>query len=111
MGILKNAEFAVIDSKKFTRYCLNPDSVDGKHKARVFRSVLGYDLSNYAGLIAAIRVGILSQEAEYVRATAHGVLWRVDLPIAGPIGSAFVRTGWIYKGSDHVPRLVTAFIR
>lgn len=110
MPILENARTAIIEPVKFIDYCLNPHHGDGRHKARVFEAVLGFDQSNFADLIAAIRTGILTEEAVYLGETAHGLLWRVDLPIAGPNGTATVRTGWIYEKSQDVPRLTTAYV-
>jgi hypothetical protein len=106
MSSLANAARAVIDPDKFTKYCLDPRSRQGRHKARVFKAALGYDLSNYTD----IREGILEQHAEYQGETAHGRRWRVDLPISGPHGRAKVRTSWLYEGGNDVPRLTTAYV-
>lgn len=111
MAILKNADIAVIEPQKFTRYCLDPNSRNGQHKARVFKAALGFDLSNYIDLIKSIRDGIMIQEARCTGKTAHGELWQVDMPIAGPTGTASVRTHWIYEEGSDVPRLTTAFVR
>ena len=111
MPILKNAVIAVIDPNKLVGYCLDPNSRQGRHKARVFRAALGFDLSNYPDLIVAIREGILEQEAEFQSETPHGHRWRVDLPITGPNGrTATVRTAWIYEKGEDVPRLTTAYV-
>jgi hypothetical protein len=110
MPILKNARTAIIEPVKFVDYCLDPHHKDGRHKARVFKAVLGFDRTNYADLIAAIRTGIMAQEAEYLSETAHGFLWRVDRPITGPRGTATVRTGWTYEKGQDVPRLTTAYV-
>jgi hypothetical protein len=110
MPILQNARSAVIERAKLTRYCLDPDHEDGRHKARVFKAALGFDQANADDLISAIRSGIMTHEAEYLGETAHGFLWRVDLPIAGPRGTAAVRTGWIYEKGKDVPRLTTAYV-
>jgi hypothetical protein len=59
MPILKNARTAIIAPAKLVDYCLDPHHDDGRHKARVFKSVLGFDRTNYADLIAAIRTGIM----------------------------------------------------
>jgi hypothetical protein len=111
MPALRNADVAVIDPRKLTRYCLDPGSRLGGHKARVFKSALGFDRSNHVGLLKAIRDGILIAEARPVGRTAHGELWQVDLPITGPNGTASVRTGWIYEEGSDVPRLTTAYVR
>ena len=110
MPILKNARIAIIEPAKFVDYCLDPHHEDGRHKARVFKAVLGFDRTNHADLIAAIRTGIMNHEAEHMGETAHGLLWRVDMPIAGPKGTATVRTGWIYEKGQDVPRLTTSYV-
>jgi hypothetical protein len=110
MPILRNARVAVIDRAKLARYCLDPGHEDGRHKARVFKAALGFDRANAADLISAIRNGIMRHEAEYMGEMAHGFLWRVDVLIAGPGGTATVRTGWIYEKDKNVPRLTTAYV-
>ena len=110
MPILRNAHAAVIEQTKLTRYCLHPAHEDGRHKARVFKSALGYDRTNAADLISAIRTGIMTHAAQHVGTTAHGSLWRVDMVIDGPGGRATVRTGWIYEKGKDVPRLTTAYV-
>jgi filamentous hemagglutinin len=107
---LQNAALAVIDARKFTSYCLDPRGRQGRHKARVFKTALGYDLGNYGDLIASLRRGILNQEAEYQGETAHGERWRVDLTITGRSGRATVRTSWLYEKGNDVPRLTTAYV-
>ena len=111
MPLLRNADLAVIDPAKLTRYCLDPDSRQGRHKARVFEAALGFNRANYVDLLRAIRKGILTCDGRLIGRTIHGELWQVDLPIAGPSGAATVRTGWIYEEGSDVPRLTTAFFR
>lgn len=107
---LRHPGLAVIDPRKFTEYCLNPNSPRGRHKAAVFKSALGYDLSNYHGLIEQIRKGIIINRAEFVEQMPHGEIWRVDMPVTGPAGTAAVRTGWIYRKGKDVARLTTAYV-
>lgn len=38
---LPNAKEAVVEIGKLRDYCLNPNSVAGKHKSRVFAAALG----------------------------------------------------------------------
>jgi hypothetical protein len=111
MPTLRNANVAVIEPAKLTRYCLNPDSERGRDKARVFRAALGFVLSNHTDLAEAIRDAILVCEARFLGRTKHGELWQVDMPVAGPAGTAVVRTGWIYEEGSDVPRLTTAYVR
>jgi hypothetical protein len=46
MPILHGARSALIEPTKFVDYCFDPHQGDGRHKARVFRAVLGFDQSN-----------------------------------------------------------------
>ncbi|MDP2362396.1 MAG: hypothetical protein Q8M94_01365 [Ignavibacteria bacterium] len=39
---LPNKKKAVVDIRKLEEYCLNPFHQRGKHKAKVFKSVLGF---------------------------------------------------------------------
>jgi hypothetical protein len=107
----RNASAAVIEPAKLTLYCLNPDNERGRDKARVFKAALGFELSNYLDLVVAIRQAILVCEALFLVRTKHGELWQVDMPVAGPTGTAIVRTGWIYEAGSDVPRLTTAYVR
>jgi hypothetical protein len=54
MPDLRNAEIAVIEPRKLTRYCLAMDSREGQHKAHVFKAALGFDLSNHVDLIKSV---------------------------------------------------------
>jgi hypothetical protein len=38
--LIPNADNAVVDIRKLRDYCLNPDHDDGKHKARLFSTIL-----------------------------------------------------------------------
>jgi hypothetical protein len=87
----------VIDNKKIDGYALNPDHPDGSHKARVFKSALGYDRDNSQGLVDQIRDGVQRQAAVPKEIDEHGTRFGVDIPVTGPTGkSATVRTGSIY---------------
>ena len=110
MPALENADRAVIPTSKLLDYILNPTSEKGAHKARVFRAALGFTRLNHADLIAALRQGILENEAVLVREDRHGRHYRVEMTVNGPAGSARVVTGWIYDRGSDVPRLTTAFV-
>ena len=44
--IIPNAERAVVDVRKLRDYCLNSTHDEGKHKARLFESMLGMTASD-----------------------------------------------------------------
>jgi hypothetical protein len=110
VALLKNADRAVIDTRKLADYALNPDNPVGLHKARVFAAVLGFDRSNLHLLIEELRRGVVAQAAEPGLVDEHSARYRVDMWVTGPKGTATIRMAWIYRaGSDcpgtrHAPR-------
>ncbi len=109
MPILKNADRAIIDERKVRDYLLNPLHARGGHKARMFAAALGYRQFDHARLIKQIREGILRHEAVPIDHGPHGQRFRVEIPITGPAGSAIVRTLWIIRTDEDVPRLSSAY--
>ena len=110
MPILENAQAAIIDERKFMDYALSPSHPRGRDKARIFKTILGYDRVNAEDLIVEMRRAILRHEAVLVRQDRYGRHYRVDLTLDGPHGTARVRTGWLYDRGSDVPRLTTAFV-
>jgi hypothetical protein len=109
MPILRNADRAVIDERKVRDYLLNPLHARGGHKARMFAAALGYRRFDHARLIKHIREGILTHEALRIDAVPYGERFRVEIPIVGSGGSAVVRTLWIIRTGEDVPRLTSAY--
>jgi len=116
MTPLLNYERAIIDESKLVRYALNPNSERGKHKARVFQSALGFNLSNWAQLKQAILDALPIHHARFINETVFGRKYEVLLSMRGPNGQlANIITIWQYDHeSDRdiysdVPRLVTLY--
>jgi hypothetical protein len=106
---LANYQEAVINPDKLKNYALNPTSDSGKHKARVFKSVLGFDQSNWELLSQSILAELPYHEATLKEEDQHGKRYTVVLPITGPSGNtADVLTGWIIDPGCDYPRLTTA---
>jgi filamentous hemagglutinin len=110
MAILKNADKAVIDERKIRDYSLNPNHTVGGHKARLIRATIGMTRLHYRDLIDQIKQGILVCEAEPRGDYKGQALFRVDVLVTGPRGTATLRTGWIYEEGNDAPRLTTAYI-
>lgn len=58
--ILPNANKAIVDIKKLEGYCLNTSHPRGKHKAKVFKRVLGLT-ANDARLLSAKLKEVVSE--------------------------------------------------
>lgn len=102
---------AVFTPKKIFGYALNVDHPRGGNKARVFAAALGFTADNGDLLISALREGVPRQPAKLLEQTTHGDLYRVDVPVTGPAGSAIVRTGWLVEPGADGPRLTSAFVK
>ena len=60
---LPNGDRSVIDPRKVADYCLSPDHEDGRHKAHLFRAVLGLTLDNADTLLDALREAAAKEDA------------------------------------------------
>jgi hypothetical protein len=109
MPILRNADRAIVDERKIRDYLLNPLHARGRHKARMFAAALGYDRFDHMTLIRQIKQGILTHEAAFIDLMPHGERFRVEISLDGPAGSAIVRTLWIIRTGEDVPRLTSAY--
>lgn len=110
MQKLPGGEYAVVDRMKLTEYCLNPLHPRGKHKARVFASVLGIaacdaDLLRSA-LLEAARIG----NAKAAASDRFGDRYVIDFRMLGPRGTGTVRSTWIVRSGEHRPRLTSCFV-
>lgn len=107
---LPNAEEAIVDLRKLRDYCLSPEHERGKHKARVFHSVLGFSQENAQQLREALLEAVLHEDARQTRADQYGVRYVVDFEMSGPSGRATVRSGWIVRSDEEFPRLTSCYV-
>jgi len=107
---LPHRDQAVLDIRKLEDYCLSPSHPRGRHKARVFREALDLQRSDAAWLQVALLEAARSSEAAQVAADAWGTHWRLDATITRQGKSAVVRTIWIVRTGESVPRFVTCWV-
>lgn len=106
-----NSESIEIPPAKLTEYALNPNHIDGKHKAKVFETTLGYTLDNYQDLIDNVYRNINKFPFSQIGSNDQGELFRCDIAMSGPNGkTAVVRTGWITENDSGLYRLTTIFV-
>src|SRR5918912_1204013 len=105
---LPNYQKAVIPRGKLEDYVLNPTHKDGRHKARLFKSILGFEKSHWQELAKAILNELPYQEAMLSREDQWGKYYLVSLPIVGLNGNtAIVQTVWIIGTGTDYPSFVT----
>ena len=105
---LPNYEKAFIPRSKLEDYVLNPAHRDGQHKARLFKSILGFEKSDWQKLEKAILDELPYHEAVLSREDRWGKFYSVSLPIVGPNGNtAIVQTIWKIETGKDYPSFIT----
>lgn len=105
---LPSYEKAVIPRSKLEDYALNPAHTDGRHKARLFKSILGFEKADWQKLEKIILDELPYHEAVFSLEDKWGKFYSVSLPIVGLNGNtAIVQTIWIIKKGKDYPSFVT----
>jgi hypothetical protein len=110
MTRLPNCDRATLDIRKLEEYCLNPAHPRGRHKARVFRDALGLQRNDASWLRNVLLEAASSNEAHQVAIDAHGTRWRVDLAVTRGAKSVMLRSVWIVRAGETLPRFVTCWV-
>jgi filamentous hemagglutinin len=111
--LLRNVALVLtVDPAKLTTYALNRHHPRGRHKARIFEAILGYNLENYGSLLKEIETKALDSQAQLLHVDEHGHHYRVDIDIVGANGNqATVRTGWLIMPGQNNAVLTTLYVR
>ena len=106
---IPNAERAVVDIRKLRDYCLNPQHNKGKHKARLFTSLLGMDSDNAEELRNTLLETVRTQDAQLGETDAYGQRYMLDFTLNWRGKQARIRSAWIIEKGSDIPKLTTAF--
>jgi hypothetical protein len=108
---LPRAELAVAPEDKLRDYSLNADHRTGRHKARVFASVLGIGAGDWTFLRDQILDRVAECPVTAIRPKPpYGVEYEVRIEIDGLNGVTHpVVTGWLVS-DEGPPRLITAYV-
>jgi len=89
---------------KIEDYVLNRNHWEGRHKARVFESVLGITLDNQHVLREAILAAAMnSDEAEALGDNGHGMVYVLRFPLTAANRTAMILTAWIVRHEEDFP--------
>ncbi len=108
---LPHADKAVIDIAKLRDYSLNLLHPEGKHKARVFASALGFSSADAEKLRRMIVNAITLEDAMEARSDEHGQRYIVDFATEGLRGMVTIRTAWIIDPGETIPRLASCYVK
>ena len=107
--LIPNADNAIIDIRKLRDYCLNAKHDDGKHKARLFSSILGMKSDNAEELRQILLEIVKTHQAQLGRRDQFGQRYTVDFEITWQNKSATLRSGWIIEHDSTFPKLTTCY--
>jgi hypothetical protein len=107
---LPNPRRAVVDPAKLNEYCLNPLHLRGRHKARVFASVLGITQNNAEILRISLLNAAVQKEAIPTHRDVYGQRYMLDFNLQGPLGNAGIRSTWIVLVAEDFPRLTSCYV-
>ncbi len=110
MARLPNSDRAILEIRKIEDYCLNPAHPRGRHKARVFREVLGIGRSDAQWLRGVLLEAARGEDAIALAGDAFGSNWRIDVPVTRHSRNVVVRSVWIVRTGEQMPRFVTCWV-
>ena len=106
---IPNAENAVVDIRKLRDYCLNLEHSTGKHKARLFKSVLGIVVKDAPELRQILLKAIKTSPAKMGQQDMFGQRYTLDFKLKWQNKSAIIRSGWIIENNSTIPRLTSCY--
>ena len=107
---LPNGERADLGAK-LQDYVLNPQHRRGRHKARVFASVLGITQDNHETLARALlEAAAHSIDVAGGGDQGFGETFEIQFQLTTDRGTATIFSAWIVRHSEDFPRLTTCFI-
>jgi hypothetical protein len=107
---LPNGQAAIVEIEKLRDYCLSPVHPRGRHKARVFLSALGMTDANAEELRASLAGAAVKVDAEPGISDEYGNRYTIDFELSHGERAALVRSCWIVRSGEVIPRFVTCYI-
>jgi len=98
------------DIVKLRDYCLNPDHLRGRHKARVFVAALGLTADDAEQLRGALLEVARAEDATATEADQYGQRYCLDFTMKRKDRDAVVRSTWIVRAGEDFPRLTSCFV-
>ena len=110
MAKLPNAENAIVEVRKLRDYSLSSDHPRGRHKARVFASALGLTADDAEEVRKALLSAALTEDAAPAEEDEYGKRYVLDFEMKTGAGTATVRSAWIVRRGEDVPRFTSCYV-
>jgi hypothetical protein len=107
---LPNGEASIVGIEKLRDYCLSLEHPRGRHKARVFQSLLGMTVVHAEELRAALIDAAAKENAMYGTSDQYGTRYIIDFELRHGERTANIRSCWIVRRGEMAPRFVTCYI-
>jgi hypothetical protein len=107
---LPNGKKAFVDIEKLRGYCLNPYHRRGKHKARMFSSILGLSLKDAEKFGKTLLEAAKNGDAVPGVEDQYGKRYIIDFMMTTIKGQAKIRSTWIVLRHEDFPRLTSCYI-
>lgn len=107
---IANADRAVVDIVKLSGYCLNKQHPRGKHKARLFETMLDLTDQDARGLQATLLEIIKTHEAIEGRHDQYGKRFIIDFEMIRKKRKAVIRSSWIIRKGEDFPRFISCYV-
>jgi hypothetical protein len=106
---LPNGEHAIVDIRKLLEYCLNSQHPRGRNKARVFAAVGTRD-TDAEELSAVLRAAARDAEASPGSENPYGLRYVVDFDFIRQDRTIRIRSTWIVRTGEELPRLTSCYV-
>jgi hypothetical protein len=106
---LPNGERAIVDLRKLQGYCLNPQHPRGRNKTRVFASV-GIRDTDAEDLRTALLAAAIGAGAQCGASNPYGQRYTVDFDFQRGERSVKIRSTWIVRIEEDLPRLTSCYV-
>lgn len=106
---LPNGGHAIVDIRKLQAYCLNSQHPRGRNKARVFASV-GIREADAEELKTALLAAASDGEALPGASNPYGQRYVVDFELSRQGRAISIRSTWIVRAGEDLPRLTSCYV-
>jgi hypothetical protein len=106
---LPGGHLAIVDPKKLSEYCLNPEHPRGRNQARVFAAV-GIQPADAELLTVALLEAALTADAQPSAPSPFGQRFTIDFDMDHRGKTVKIRSAWIIRKDEGLPRLTSCYV-
>ena len=107
---IPNCEKAVVEIAKIRDCCLNANHGKGKHKAYVFKSVLGLTMKDAELLQTTLLEVAVNRDSVVGEKDDYGQRYTIDFEMSVEDKQATIRRAWIIRINEDFPRLTSCYV-